>query len=460
MTIDKDKKSTMFKSEIAIASEENARLATELALANKNLAIAIVEKSGLAAELVIANKELAIESAEKAMRAAELVIANKELAIESAEKAKRAAELVIANKELAIESAEKAKRAAELVIVNEELDFEAKERAQRAVELVIANKELAIESVEKAQRAVELVIANEKLAIENVEKAKRAAELIIANEKLAIENVEKAKRAAELVIVNEELDFEAKERAQRAVELVIANKELAIVNDRLQTSLLETIDLARQLVELRDPFTAGHEQHVGQLAKAIAAQMGFDESRQDGLMVAGYLHDIGKIIIPVEILAKPGKISIEEFSLIKNHVQAGYDLLKDVGFKWDIAEPIYEHHERLDGSGYPRKLRADQISIDGRILGVADVVESIFHYRPYRPEKGMDAALSVIKQGRGTLYDASVVDACVKVFEDGFEFAEIKDMRIGGTPSDHYYNDADNLSGRVLGDHKSKKPVV
>lgn len=243
-------------------------------------------------------------------------------------------------------------------------------------------------------------------------------------------------------------------------ELVIANKELAIVNARLQTSLLETIDLARQLVELRDPFTAGHEEHVGQLAKAIAAQMGFDESHQDGLMVAGYLHDIGKIIIPVEILAKPGKISIEEFSLIKNHVQAGYDLLKDVGFKWDIAEPIYEHHERLDGSGYPRKLRADQINIDGRILGVADVVESVFNYRPYRPEKGMDAALSVIKQGRGTLYDASVVDACVKVFEDGFEFAEIKDMRIGGTPSDHYYNDADNLSGRVLGDHKSKKPVV
>ena len=418
MTIDKDKKSTMFKSEIAIASEENARLATELALANKNLAIAIVEKSGLAAELVIANKELAIESAEKAMRAAELVIANKELAIESAEKAKRAAELVI---------------------VNEKLDFEAKERAQREVELVIANKELAIESVEKAKRAAELIIANEKLAIENVEKAKRAAELVIANKELAIEGAEKIKRAA---------------------ELVIANKELAIVNDRLQTSLLETIDLARQLVELRDPFTAGHEQHVGQLAKAIAAQMGFDESRQDGLMVAGYLHDIGKIIIPVEILAKPGKISIEEFSLIKNHVQAGYDLLKDVGFKWDIAEPIYEHHERLDGSGYPRKLRADQISIDGRILGVADVVESIFHYRPYRPEKGMDAALSVIKQGRGTLYDASVVDACVKVFEDGFEFAEIKDMRIGGTPSDHYYNDADNLSGRVLGDHKSKKPVV
>ena len=423
MTIDKDKKSTMFKSEIAIASEENARLATELALANKNLAIAIVEKSGLAAELVIANKELAIESAEKAMLGAELVIANKELAIECAEKAKRAAELVI---------------------VNEELDFEAKERAQREVELVIANKELAIESVEKAKRAAELIIANEKLAIENVEKAKRAAELVIANKELAIEGAEKIKRAAELVIA----------------KLVIANKELAIVNDRLQTSLLETIDLARQLVELRDPFTAGHEQHVGQLAKAIAAQMGFDESRQDGLMVAGYLHDIGNIIIPVEILAKPGKISTEEFSLIKNHVQAGYDLLKDVGFKWNIAEPIFEHHERLDGSGYPRKLKADQISIDGRILAVADVVESIFHYRPYRPEKGIDTGLNIIKQGRGTLYDAAVVDACVKLFEDGFKFTEIKNIWRGGTSVDHYYDDADDLSGRTLEDHKSKRPAI
>jgi putative nucleotidyltransferase with HDIG domain len=439
MTIDKDKKSAMFKSELAIAFEENSRLAAELVIANTELAIAIVEKSELAAELINANKELAIESAEKAMRAAELVIANEELATESAEKAKRAAELVIANKWL---------------------DLEANEKVKLAAELVIANKELAIESAEKAKRATELVIANEKLAMESAEKAKRAAELVIANKELAIESAMKIKRAAELVIANKELAIESAMKINRAAELVIVNKELAIVNARLQTSLLETIELARQLVELRDPFTAGHEMHVGQLAKAIAAQMGFDENRQEGLMVAGYLHDIGKIIIPVEILSKPGKISIEEFSLIKNHVQSSYDLLKNVGFKWDIAEPIYEHHERLDGSGYPRKLRADQISIDARILAVADVVESIFNYRPYRPERGVDAALSAIKQGRGTLYDASVVDACIKVFEDGFEFEKIKDMRIGGTPFDNRYDDADSLLGKALGDHKSKKPVV
>ena len=316
------------------------------------------------------------------------------------------------------------------------------ERANLAAKLLIANKELAIQSAEKAQLTAELLIANKELAIQSAEKAMRAAELVIANKELAFETKEKAERAAELVIANKELAFESAEKAERAAELLVTNA-------KLQASLLETIELARQLVALRDPFTAGHEMHVGQLAKAIGAKMGFDADRQEGLMVAGYLHDIGKIIIPVEILAKPGKISAEEFSLIKNHVQAGYDLLKDVGFKWNIAQPIYEHHERLDGSGYPRKLKADQISIDGRILAVADVVESIFHYRPYRPERGADTGLTVIKKGRGTLYDATVVDACIKLFEDGFEFTETKDIWRGGAPVGHYYDDADDLSGRT-----------
>ena len=360
---------------------------------------------------------------ERANLAAKLLIANKELAIQSAEKAQLTAELLIANKELAIQSAEKAMRAAELVIANKELAFETKEKAERAAELLIANKELAVESAEKAEHAAELLVANEALVRQSAEKAERAAE-------------------AMLVIVNRELSRESTVRATREAELVVTNA-------KLQASLLETIELARQLVELRDPFTAGHEMHVGQLAKAIGAQMGFDADRQEGLMVAGYLHDIGKIIIPVEILAKPGKISAEEFSLIKNHVQAGYDLLKDVGFKWNIAQPIYEHHERLDGSGYPRKLKADQISIDGRILAVADLVESIFHYRPYRPERGADTGLTVIKKGRGTLYDATVVDACIKLFEDGFEFTEMKDIWRGGAPVGHYYDDADDLSGRT-----------
>ena len=163
---------------------------------------------------------------------------------------------------------------------------------------------------------------------------------------------------------------------------------------------METIDIARQLVEMRDPYTAGHEKHVGDLAKAIAAELGLDSDVQEAVLIAGYLHDIGKIIIPVEILCKPGKISDEEYNLIRNHVQASYDLVKNVSFPWPISRAILEHHERLDGSGYPNKLEKSQISMEGRILAVADVVEAMSFNRPYRIVPGKDAALAEINNGR------------------------------------------------------------
>jgi len=138
-------------------------------------------------------------------------------------------------------------------------------------------------------------------------------------------------------------------------------------------------------------------------------------------LIAGYLHDIGKIIIPAEILCKPGKLTPEEFNLIKNHVQAGYELLKNVNFSWNIARAVLEHHERLDGSGYPNHLKGDEISIQGRILAVADVVEAMSAYRPYRPALGIDLALAEIERGRGVIYDETVVDVCIKLFrEDGY----------------------------------------
>jgi len=292
--------------------------------------------------------------------------------------------------------------------INKENTKHATELAAINEKLAIANKELIFQNEEKAKRVAELVIANE-------EKAKRAAELVIANKELIFQNEEKAKRAAELVIANKELIFQNEEKAKRAAELVIAH--------------METIQLARQLSELRDAYTAGHEMNVGNLAKAIAAQMGFDADRQAGLMIAGYLHDIGKIIVPIEILCKPTKLSSEEYSLVKNHVQAGYDLLKSVNFAWHIAQPVFEHHERLDGSGYPRNLKADEISIEGRILAVADVVEATSAHRPYRAELGIKTALIEIERGRGTLYDATVVDACLKLFnEDGYKFEEAENM--------------------------------
>lgn len=320
--------------------------------------------------------------AEIAQRAADLIIANKELLFQNEEKAKRVAELVLAN-------IEKAKRVAELVIANEE-------KAKRAAELLIANAELIYQNQEKAKRVAELVIANE-------EKAKRADELVIANE-------EKAKRAAELVIAMEV-------KAKMVAELVISKLQ-AVNNEKLQLSLMETIDIARSLVELRDPYTAGHEKHVGDLAKAIGQEMGLDSAHQEGLMVAGYLHDLGKIIVPVEILSKPGKISPEEYGLIKNHVQAGYDLLKGVTFPWPVSHSVLEHHERLDGSGYPNGLKGDQISLDGRIMAVADVMDAIGCNRPYRSSLGIEKALAEIEGGRGRIYDEKVVDACVRLFRE------------------------------------------
>ncbi len=258
---------------------------------------------------------------------------------------------------------------------------------QRTDELFAANQE-------KSKRVAALVIANE-------EKTNRAAELVIANE-------EKAKRAAELVLANEE-------KAKRVAALDIANLQVAN-NENLRKSLMQTIDMATKLGELRDPYTAGHEKTVGQLAKAIAKQMGLDEHHQEGLMIAGFLHDIGKVVVPVELLCKPGKITPEEFNVIKCHVLAGYDLLKDVDFPWPIVRPVLEHHERLDGSGYPNHLKADQIGLDGRILAVADVIDAITSYRPYRPAMGIENALAEIKRGRGSLYDETVVDACLQLF--------------------------------------------
>lgn len=280
---------------------------------------------------------------------------------------------------------------------------------QKAYEaLIVGNKELLFQQQEKAKRAAELVIANE-------EKAKRVDELFTANE-------EKAKRVDELVIANKELQFQNEEKAKRAEEVLVAHEEKlkleALNAEKLRLSLMDTIGIARELVGLRDRYTSDHEKHVGDLAKAIAGQMGLDEKTQTGLMIAGYLHDIEKIIVAEAILWKPGKLSIAEYNLIKDHVQAGYDLLKNVSFPWSISQSILEHHERLDGSGYPNQLKAEQISIEGRIMAVADVVDAMSAYRPYRPSLGIDVALSEIERGRGSLYDESAVDACLALFRE------------------------------------------
>jgi putative nucleotidyltransferase with HDIG domain len=172
------------------------------------------------------------------------------------------------------------------------------------------------------------------------------------------------------------------------------------------------------MMDLRDPYTAGHERRVGEVAAAIAAEMGLDAETQRGLRVAGNLHDVGKITVPAEILSKPGKLSTLEFEIIKTHAAQGYEILKDIDFPWPVAEVAYQHHERIDGSGYPRGLKGEEIVLEARILAVADVMEAMSSHRPYRSGAGIDKAVAEIERGRGTAYDAKVVDACVRLFRE------------------------------------------
>jgi PAS domain S-box-containing protein/putative nucleotidyltransferase with HDIG domain len=185
-------------------------------------------------------------------------------------------------------------------------------------------------------------------------------------------------------------------------------------------SVIDTLALT---VEKRDPYTAGHQRRVTQLAVAIATEMGLPESSIEALSMAGIIHDIGKIYIPSEILAKPGKLSNAEYSMVKVHSQAGYELLKNIDFPWPIADIVYQHHERLNGSGYPQGLRDENMLIESKILAVADVVEAMASHRPYRPSQGIDHALTEISEKKGILYDPEVVDTCCKLFNSkGFEF--------------------------------------
>ncbi len=211
-------------------------------------------------------------------------------------------------------------------------------------------------------------------------------------------------------------DISEKKRAEDAIRRHI---------EQLEDAFMRTIEVAMTLSEMRDPYTTGHEKRVADIAVAIGTELGFDAHRLKGLHVAGQLHDIGKISIPVEILAKPTRLTPAEYELIKCHARSSYDVLKIVDFPWPVALVALQHHERLDGSGYPQGLRGDEILIEARIIAVADVVEAMSSHRPYRPGKGIERALAEVESRRGELYDATVVDACLKLFrEKGYSVPE------------------------------------
>ena len=222
-------------------------------------------------------------------------------------------------------------------------------------------------------------------------------------------------RTAELAAANEVLQADIAERK-------LAEEKLQNTMESLRKAVSMTIQVLVAVIEVRDPYTAGHQRRAANLARAIASEMGLPPEMIEGIRMAGYIHDIGKLSIPAEILSKPTKLSAIEFAMIKEHAKSGYDILKDVESPWQLAEMVYQHHERMDGSGYPRMLKGSDIIVEARILAVADVIEAMASHRPYRPSLGIDLALAEIEKNRGIFYDDAVVAASLRLFkEKGFK---------------------------------------
>lgn len=213
--------------------------------------------------------------------------------------------------------------------------------------------------------------------------------------------------------VQRALASEQSARARQAAEKALRESE-----KKLRTSLLDSITALAAIVEMRDPYTSGHQRRVAQLAIAIARKMQLSEEQVEGIHLASVVHDVGKIRVPAEILSKPGRLSELEFALIKDHPRNGYEILSPIDFPWPIAQIVLQHHERLDGSGYPQGLRGEQITLEARILSVADVVEAMSSHRPYRAGLGEEAALGEISANRGMHFDPLVVDACIALFRE------------------------------------------
>lgn len=208
-----------------------------------------------------------------------------------------------------------------------------------------------------------------------------------------------------------------------------AETELAQEKTRLANQIHETVNSLSNVIEARDPFTAGHQARVTDLAVEIAKEMNLSPTLIDGLRFASQIHDIGKISIPAEILTKPSALNPLEVAMLRSHVQAGYDILRPLTFPWPVAKIILQHHERLDGSGYPNAILGDSICLEAKILAVADTVEAMSSNRPYRPARGIDAALTEIKSNKGILYDEGAVNACQRVFDQGYRLPYIESVK-------------------------------
>ena len=226
--------------------------------------------------------------------------------------------------------------------------------------------------------------------------------------------IEKPIRLAEIVARLKRVLYERQTREQ----LKRTADELRQNGQRFQKAMEGSVQAIALAVEMRDPYTSGHQNRVADLACAIARILEMPEDRIYGLRMASVIHDLGKLTIPGEILCKPGRLSGPEYAMIRTHVQSGYDILKKIDFPWPLADIVIQHHERLDGSGYPQGLSGDEILLEARILSVADVFETIGSHRPYRPSLGLQKAMNELIDNSGRLYDSDVVHACRKLVDE------------------------------------------
>jgi putative nucleotidyltransferase with HDIG domain len=280
----------------------------------------------------------------------------------------------------------------------------------RTFNSMVDGMERSYREMEGINRSLEEMMHARSVEIEKeiAERRRVEKELRLAKEELEHRVV---KRTEELSKVNEEL-------SGRVIETRRAEDQLQTTLDRLEKALEGTVRAMSLTIEMRDLYTAGHQRRVSSLAVAIAEELHLPSEKIEGLRLAGIIHDIGKIAMPAELLTKPTRLTKTEFQLVKDHPRIGYDILKNIQFPWPVAHIILQHHERMDGSGYPDGLLGDAILMEARILAVADVVEALSSHRPYRPALGMEKALEEIRRGRGIRYDMRVVDACLKLFKD------------------------------------------
>ena len=280
----------------------------------------------------------------------------------------------------------------------------------RAFNTMADGLEKAVRDAEGINKSLEAMMRARSLEMEKeiAERRRVERELRMAKDELE-HRVEK--RTEELSKVNEEL-------SGRVIETRRAEDQLQTTLERLEKALEGTVRAMSLTIEMRDLYTAGHQRRVSSLAVAIAEELHLPSDKIEGLRLAGVIHDIGKIAMPAEILTKPTRLTKTEFQLIKDHPRIGYEILKNIQFPWPVAHIILQHHERMDGSGYPDGLLGDAILLEARILAVADVVEALSSHRPYRPALGIEKALEEIRRGRGIRYDMRVVDACMKLFKD------------------------------------------